>query len=397
MASAIRELVYRPFDELLNTVRTDLKSYEQASDIDAGDLIKVAQRINYELGLKIYKVKETIVEIEHRRAKLPADFYQLKLAMLCHHYNEVYYPAGPGAPQWYEEQLPSTYSNPYLTTCPCWTIVSTGSQVEVTNCDGTKENVFFPAGTSKRCALSFGTPHPDGSLTYTTTSNCYNDPYNGGFTCTVPCVPCGAVTSPESRCGGIDADPWKQNLVRTACNGDINIKIHQTCSTPGLVRQYDHFERLYIVPSKEASAFCVNTQFRDVPNRAQIRGNFLETSIDCGKVYLLYMGALEDEDGNLLVLDHPKINNYYEWELKRTIFENLYMNGEDMVQRLQYATTQRDLAKADAFSIVNMPNYQTVVGQIVKNRDLYNQRFVEPLIGHWYNLWNNLRLSSNRW
>jgi len=51
-------------------------------------------------------------------------------------------------------------------------------------------------------------------------------------------------------------------------------------------------------------------------------------------VYISYQGAMEDEDGNLLVLDHPYCNEYYEYALKERILENMVFAGENVGQQL---------------------------------------------------------------
>ena len=44
---------------------------------------------------------------------------------------------------------------------------------------------------------------------------------------------------------------------------------------------------------------------------------------------------MEDDEGNLLVPDHDRINEYYEYALKSRILENLYLNGEDVSQKMR--------------------------------------------------------------
>lgn len=393
---ALKELSYRTYDELLDAVRTDFQSFNQAGDIDSGDYIKIAQRINYELGLKIYSQKETVIEIEHGRAKLPADFHQLTLALLCYNYRYLFYPTGPGAngcTQLYEEIIPAQVAAANLTTCPCWTIVSTGTQVDVVYCDGSKNSVYFPpnddgsAKTTKLCALSIDTQNAHGgTITATTNSLCYNDTVNGGFSCTPPPPVCPVCVIPEKVCGGIDGDPWKNNRTRSLYDGEVNIRVVQACGTPGQVRYYEEFERLFIVPSKEADAFCMNTQFRDCRNQGQIKNGFIYTSIDCGKIYLSYLGSLEDEDGNLLVLDHPKINEYYEWAIKERLLSNLYLNGDDFIQRLQFTQKELSEAKQSAHSIINMPDLREMMAISATVKAEFNRKYLEPL-NHWAHYW----------
>jgi len=89
------ELQYRTFDELLNEVSTDFVIYSNEGMIEPAQLIKVAQRVNYDLGLRIHGTKEKVLDIEKRKVKLPDDFYVLNYAYLCGKY-KVTYPSMSG-------------------------------------------------------------------------------------------------------------------------------------------------------------------------------------------------------------------------------------------------------------------------------------------------------------
>ena len=80
------ELKYKTFDQLLNEVVTDFHTLNLEGMIDPQNLIKIALRINYELGLRIHKSKDIILELEHGKAKLPDDFYILNYANLVGKY-----------------------------------------------------------------------------------------------------------------------------------------------------------------------------------------------------------------------------------------------------------------------------------------------------------------------
>ena len=60
---------YRTFDQLLEDVTVDFSSYALEGMIEPQQLIKVATRVNYDLGLRIHKTKETVLDIEHNKAK----------------------------------------------------------------------------------------------------------------------------------------------------------------------------------------------------------------------------------------------------------------------------------------------------------------------------------------
>ncbi len=315
--AAYKELSYRTFDSLVDSVRLDLITFNQTDDIDTADLIKVAQKINYELGLKIYMSRETILDIEHGRAKLPADFHQLEIALICHHYRSI--STAPWNGNVWLEQIETQTSG---TTCDICEITHTG--------------------------------------------------------------PCPVVVS----------NPFIQGRTRSICNGQTNIKVLQFCAAS--VQCYEHFERLYIKPSRQASSFCLNTQFRDCANTGQIVGNFIETSINHGKIYITYKGGLEDEDGNLLVLDHPAINFYYEYAIKLAVLEKLYLNGEDMQQRLQYINAKLNGTdgspgyRHQALSIANTPDYHQWLKLGEVNRQMAYRKFYHPIDKwHGYIGWAN--------
>ena len=86
------ELQYRTFEELLDSVKIDLRTYDLEGMIDDQTLIKVAQRVNYDLGLKINSNRTRMLEVSNHRAKLPSDFYVINHALLCNGSSEMYNP-----------------------------------------------------------------------------------------------------------------------------------------------------------------------------------------------------------------------------------------------------------------------------------------------------------------
>jgi hypothetical protein len=59
-----------------------------------------------------------------------------------------------------------------------------------------------------------------------------------------------------------------------------------------------------------------------------------------------------------MVPDHELLNEYYEYALKSRIFENLYLNGEDVAQRMQLVEQRLRGARNNALSLVNTPNFK---------------------------------------
>jgi hypothetical protein len=67
---------------------------------------------------------------------------------------------------------------------------------------------------------------------------------------------------------------------------------------------------------------------------------------------------MEDEQGQLLVPDHDFLNEYYEYAFKQRILENLFLNGEDVAQRMQLIEQRLKAARNNALTVVNTPNFQ---------------------------------------
>ena len=92
-------------------------------------------------------------------------------------------------------------------------------------------------------------------------------------------------------------------------------------------------------------------------------------------MFISYQGALEDEEGNLLVLDHPMINEYYEYAIKQRLLENLYINGEDVAQKLQLIEQKLRAARNYALTIVNTPDFAEMKKNWELNRKAMYQRY----------------------
>lgn len=84
---------YITFDQLMASVESDFNSYADAGLMNRGVAIKAVRKVNEDLGLKLNKEKEAIIEIKNYKGDLPEDFMYLQLALACtvQHYN-----LGPG-------------------------------------------------------------------------------------------------------------------------------------------------------------------------------------------------------------------------------------------------------------------------------------------------------------
>lgn len=79
-------LKYRTFDQLYEDVSVDFRNLSLENKIEPQTLIKVARRCNYELGFRIYRTRQAVLEVEHGKVRLPDDFHILNFATVCGEY-----------------------------------------------------------------------------------------------------------------------------------------------------------------------------------------------------------------------------------------------------------------------------------------------------------------------
>jgi hypothetical protein len=319
-------LRYRPFDQLLEDVSIDMNTLALENMIEPQQLIKVAKRINYDLGLRINQTREVILEVCHNKVKLPDNFYTFNFAFICGEYEDhVGYGGMSGGTNIQEvpyKEAPSTVDQ-----CAAPTV----------NCRSCNAN---PCKHTAACDLNYPIVDP------IPTEYDPNNPY--GNTCVPPRV--------FMNCKG---EKWEL------------IQILNT----GATRKYSRLIPLRMKQSQEIECDCPNLYY-DTANQAWIKDGFLFTTFETGKVYLNYQGAMEDEAGNLLVPDHDLLNDYYEYAIKQRLLENLFMNGEDVSARLQLVEQKLRAARNQALSLVNTPNFKELEQMWWTNRKaMYNKYY----------------------
>ena len=167
----------------------------------------------------------------------------------------------------------------------------------------------------------------------------------------VPYVPAPSEKEPCS-----DDDDCTDTCVIKTCN---DTKQHQVIHKvgPSRYRTFTAFTPLRIknVNDKVCST-CVDVglQAADI---AEIKDGFVITTFETGHVYISYQGAMEDSQGNLLVLDQPYCNEYYEYALKQRILENMLFAGENVAQQLGLIEGRLRASRNNALSFVNTPNF----------------------------------------
>lgn len=337
-------LRYRTFDQLLEDVTIDLNTFALENMIEPQQLIKLVRKLNYELGLRINQQKEVILDVCHGRVKLPDDFNVWNYAMVCNEYTEHvgYDMGGTNIQEVPYQETPST-----VDVCAPPTV----------NCRSCNSN---PCKHTAACDLNHPIVDP------IPTEYDPNNPY--GNTCIAP-------------------------RVFMNCKGD-KYELIQVIN-PAVTRTYRSLSPLRMKRSQQIECDCPNLYYNTL-DQGWLKDGYLFTTFESGKVYLNYMGELQDDNGNLLAPDHPLLNEYYEYALKKRIIENLALNGEDVAQRLQIIVPDYRAARNQALSLVNTPNFKEMEEMWWQNRRAqyakYYDMFKSYQRGNYTRTWNNNRV-----
>jgi hypothetical protein len=94
-------------------------------------------------------------------------------------------------------------------------------------------------------------------------------------------------------------------------------------------------------------------------------------------MYINYQGAMETDEGELMVPDHPMINEYYEYAVKKRVLENLLMDGSNVTSQLQLVMGEYRTARNYALSIVNTPNFSEMQKVWTMNRKAMYSKYYD--------------------
>jgi hypothetical protein len=242
---------YRTFDQLMEDVLIDLPTFALENMIDPQQLIKLARKINYDLGLRLNQTKEVILDVCHGKVKLPDDFYVWNYGLICYDRVEhVGYDGMVGGTNIQEvpwnpvkyQEAPST-----IDTCAVPTV----------NCRTCNSN---PCNQTAGC---LGHTEPTNVIP---TEYDPNNPY--GDTCIAPRV--------FMNCKG---EKWE---------------LVQVMNNSGATRVYTDLLPLRMKASQEIECDCPNLYF-NTANQGWIKGGFLFTTFETGKVYLNYQGEMVND------------------------------------------------------------------------------------------------------
>lgn len=89
-----------------------------------------------------------------------------------------------------------------------------------------------------------------------------------------------------------------------------------------------------------------------------IKDDIIHTPFRSGEIYLMYLGTLQDEDGNILFPFHPLITPYYEWSIKEKVLLDAIFNSDgNYGDMLKLAQLEKAKAWLDAFNISTEKGY----------------------------------------
>lgn len=280
-------LKYRTFDSLLEDVKMDLRNLSADTSIEPGQLIKIARKCNYDLGLRIQKTRETVLEIEKGKARLPEDFQIMNFALICGDYTVVEVP---------------------------------------------------PQGTNVQQIVPGYRPWVE-----------YNACSDLNGTC------------PENTC-------------MTQCGEEYTLV--QMVNT--VRREFRTFAPISFRSSQFIDVECPNACSPRWQNKdeAYIKDGWVYTNFTDGNLYINYQADMVDDNGNIIVPDHPMINEYYEYSLKKRILESLIMDNVNVSTQYQLISNELRVARNAAFSIVNTPNFSEMMKVWAMNRKaMYSKYF----------------------
>jgi hypothetical protein len=359
---ALTEAKYRTFDELMDSVRLDLYSWNLEGMLESQQLIKVAMRVSYDLGFKINQQKSSIVEIHKRKGKLPEGFDTMNYALCV---EDRYTEEIPTYNKTYSEGilegvvLAQNFLEPrFVNQAVIFTDIIYGNNVVIHNLQ--TMNVVIQVFNTDGSLLDFDVEIVDLN--------------------TIRIISESPDTIVNSKVVVLGA---KINTVGTGsscpavldCTSDGTPKIYYT--TNGKRHSSKKLKPLTFVNSQSVSPECEVKKgpcndYYDV----YIKNGFIHTMFDEGILYINFQSIMEDDDGNLLVLDHPYTNEYYEYALKQRVFENLFMAGEPVQNHLQLMNQKLKEARTLALSFVNTPDFKEMKDVVEMNRKaMYNRYY----------------------
>jgi hypothetical protein len=168
---------------------------------------------------------------------------------------------------------------------------------------------------------------------------------------------CSSRTERVGFQGGVQVHVQPEELIQN-CNSECSeykgFKVIQTFHD-NITYEYKTYDLLDI---KGSTSRCENDCFNfNSKSRNQITLN--SEDIDCnfeeGVIYFNYLTSMEDEDGNLLVVDNPLLFEFYKWRSIYDLIDKIALNKEaDIVQLIKRVEQRYFEARDKARGLASM-------------------------------------------
>lgn len=136
---------------------------------------------------------------------------------------------------------------------------------------------------------------------------------------------------------------------------------------------------MQMVKPNGLSPECYNKRVR-CSIQGYIKDNYLIVNFDEGRVYFNYQGVMENADGELLVMDHPKVNDFYEYSIKERITENMLVDSEDVARIYQLYAEKVRVSRIEALSYMRTPDFGELKTMWETNRKAMMHKYYSMFI-----------------
>lgn len=347
MAQFNYTLQFKTFEEFVNEIRQDMPRYDYAGIVDPSQIIRQVLYCYRDLGIRIYNVKQAVLELKENRVKLPETFHSINFAILCYGRQVLDIPI-QGIQLWADVDRPEEdklygmvpkykpYPDPSA-SCKPEPVVN-----KTINCCGNVE-------VEQSFTLENG--------------SCFIKPETDQNGC--PVVP---IKYDFKVC--VD----KKGTIYQVVKGNIynfKHKIHLKMSTrcfDDSILACEGCQPNYETPY----TYCISNSFMTIhlPKNTIIYDPY---------VYINYVSLPCDENGNLLIPAEPVINEYFLYTVKERILENVFINGMDtsVQAKLQYTTQKKIEARYKAKHFVNRPNMKELQNAWRINREAMLRKYIQ--------------------
>lgn len=171
---------------------------------------------------------------------------------------------------------------------------------------------------------------------------------------------------------------YEADIDRDNFGGTIYTGVTIKKLTEQKVTVFNNWTDLSVAPNSVAACHidCPNTR-RPGKYQVEIIDGKIKTPFRKGEVYMMFLGAMKDEEGNILFPFHPVITPWYEWMIKEKVIMDAVFNSDgDYAPLLQLAQRERAKAWLDAYDMTTSKGYgEYMAAERRKELRWYNQYF----------------------